>query len=181
MLKNPPTFLFTLQSYQTEDIGIVWNAVYTIWTDGVTQHDLESIAASGFDFVDIEYNGRYRDFLDSLTVEFVNYKVSGAVKAPSFNIFATSPTKDPAAWTKLRKYLASLQYASSLDGIGKARFLPQCQLCYSITHPRGLCPFSNIPNWYGGGHIKKKDDRSKSYRSFSPATTRGRGRYSRFN
>ncbi|KAH7906144.1 hypothetical protein BJ138DRAFT_1223789 [Hygrophoropsis aurantiaca] len=182
--EDNPTFLFTIQGFHTEDLIAVDNAVTAIWTDGVVQHDIEDIVAFAFDFVDIEYQGRFTEFINSLAVEFIDYKTTGAVKIPSFNIYARCPTSDPIAWTKLRKYLASLSYASSFDGIGRTTFLPFCTLCHSLTHPRGLCPFPLIPDWYGGGRIKKtsREDRGRSFsnRPSSQTMTRGRGRINRF-
>ncbi|KAH7914512.1 hypothetical protein BJ138DRAFT_1206517 [Hygrophoropsis aurantiaca] len=184
--EDNPAFLFTIQGFHTEDLIAVDNTVTAVWTDGVVQHEIEDIVAYALDFIDIEYESRFQEFIDSITVEFIDFKAPGAIKVPSFNIYARCPTSDPIAWTKLRKYLASLSYASSFDGIGRVLFLQHCTLCHSITHPRGLCPFPLIPEWYGGGLVKKttKDDRGRSYshRSFSPAgMTRGRGRANRLS
>ncbi|KAH7903974.1 hypothetical protein BJ138DRAFT_1119868 [Hygrophoropsis aurantiaca] len=156
--KDPPTFLFTLFGYHTSNCVTIQEVVSNAWTEPLVQHDVEGIVASGFDFSDSTYETKIIDFVLSLSIEFIDNKERGGISAPAFNVFAQSPTTDPTTWTKLRKYLAAISYASTLDGIGTAGFLPQCGLCHSLTHPRGLCPFPNIPNWYGGGRQKKRED-----------------------
>jgi hypothetical protein len=42
-----------------------------------------------------------------------------------------------------------LHYPSILDGVGVAASLITCQVCLSVAHSKGLCPFLPISGWHG--------------------------------
>ncbi|KAJ8587402.1 hypothetical protein M405DRAFT_821591 [Rhizopogon salebrosus TDB-379] len=90
-----------------------------------------------------------QSLINSIHVELLDFKVSGGLSVPRFNIFALSPTRNAKAWTDLRSFLRILEYPTGLDGCGIAVALSPCPICHSIAHPRGLCPFPGIPLWNG--------------------------------
>ncbi|KAH7911036.1 hypothetical protein BJ138DRAFT_1101353 [Hygrophoropsis aurantiaca] len=172
-----PTYLFTLKGLSARADIDVAHIVRTIWSDAVSQHDIESILSYARD---ISTEGIYEAkvlLLRSVHIERIDYKEKGSVPAPRYNILAISPTSDPEVWTRLRVYLRELPYPSPIDGIGhfEDSFSP-CGLCHSVAHPRGLCPFPNVPNWFGGGHTKELA-RAKD----APAVFRNKGKGKRFN
>jgi hypothetical protein len=150
-VKTPPLLLFCLQGFSTTDTATIRAAVYEVWTEDVTRWDICDILSEG-DIPEDKVHAASWDFIKTLWIERLDFKVSGGILLPRYNVFAVSPTNIPAVWTKLRAYLHSLTYPSELEGTGTAvNFMP-CPLCHSIAHPRGLCPFPNIPLWNGPKH-----------------------------
>ncbi|KAG2738231.1 hypothetical protein P692DRAFT_20842082 [Suillus brevipes Sb2] len=164
-VNTPPLLLFCLHGFSTTDTKTVKDAVYETWSEEVTRWDIGEILAES----DIPYEEKDSatwELIKTLWVERLDYKVSGGIPLPRYNVFAASPTSNPAVWTKLRLYLHSLVYPSELEGTGTAIGFSACSLCHSIAHPRGLCPFPEIPLWNGPKHHNPK----------SIANQRGRGR-----
>lgn len=150
-VNTPPLLLFCLHGFSTTDIATVKTAVYEVWTEDITRWDICDILSEG-DIPEHKVHAATWDLIKSLWIERLDFKVSGGILLPRYNVFAVSPTNSPAIWTKLRAYLHSLTYPSELEGSGTAvNFIP-CPLCHSIAHPRGLCPFPNIPQWNGPKH-----------------------------
>lgn len=54
---------------------------------------------SGFPDDELVYKAT-RDFINSVHVEMLNFKITGGLSVPRFNIFATSPTNDAKTWTE---------------------------------------------------------------------------------
>jgi hypothetical protein len=150
-VKMPPLLLFCLQGFSTTDTTTIRAAVYKVWTEDITRWDICDILLEG-DIPEDKVHAASWDFIKTLWIERLDFKVSGGILLPRYNVFAVSPTNIPAVWMKLRAYLHSLTYPSELEGTGTAvNFMP-CPLCHSIVHPRGLCPFPNILLWNGPKH-----------------------------
>ncbi|KIK33784.1 hypothetical protein CY34DRAFT_18154 [Suillus luteus UH-Slu-Lm8-n1] len=150
-VNSPPLLLFCLHGFSTTDNVTIRSAVYEVWTEDVTRWDICDILSEGDIPEDKVHNATW-DFIKSLWIGRLDFKVSSGILLPHYNMFAISPTNIPAVWTKLRAYIHSLTYLSELKGTGTAvNFMP-CPLCHSIAHPRGLCPFPNIPLWNGPKH-----------------------------
>ncbi|KAG1761436.1 hypothetical protein EDD22DRAFT_847749 [Suillus occidentalis] len=168
-INSPPLLLFCLHGFSTTDNATIRSAVYEVWTEDVTRWDICDILSEG-DIPEDKVHTASWDFIKSLWIERLDFKVSGGILLPRYNVFAVSPTNIPAIWTKLRAYLHSLTYPSELEGTGTAvNFMP-CPLCHSIAHPRGLCPFPNIPLWNGPKHNVVTRPNNSSQRG------RGKGR-----
>ncbi|KAG1719622.1 uncharacterized protein EDB91DRAFT_1089238 [Suillus paluster] len=88
-------------------------------------------------------------FIRSIRIELLDFKVTGGLSVPCFNVLAVSPICDAKAWTDLRSFLHTLDYPTGLDGCGTAIGMTACPICHSIAHPRGLCPFPETPLWNG--------------------------------
>ncbi|KAG1817198.1 uncharacterized protein BJ212DRAFT_1501057 [Suillus subaureus] len=146
-----PLLLFCLYGFSTTDTATIRSAVYKVWTEDITRWDICDILSEG-DIPKDKVHATSWDFIKSLWIEHLDFKVSSSILLPCYNMLAISPTNIPAVWMKLRAYLHSLTYPSKLEGTGTAvNFMP-CPLCHSITHPRGLCPFPNILLWNGPKH-----------------------------
>jgi len=128
---------------------------------------------SGFQDDELVYKAT-RDFIKSIRVELLDFKITGGLSAPRFNIFAMSPTNDAKTRMNLRGYLHLLEYPTGLEGRGIAAALFPCQICHSLAHPCGLCPFPHIPQWNG----LKLGIRNTNSSSHQSGRTRG-GRPSR--
>ncbi|KAG1865425.1 hypothetical protein F4604DRAFT_2026733 [Suillus subluteus] len=166
-INAPPLLLFCLQGFSTTDINTVRAAVHDMWVEDVTMWDITDILFES-EIPNKQIHSAAWDFVNSLWVKHLDFKVSRGILLPRYNIFAVSPTNKPAVWTKLRAYLHSLMYPSELEGSGTSvNFIP-CPLCHSIAHPHGLCSFPNVPLWNGPKHnVNPK---------LSNANQRGRGR-----
>ena len=167
-----PKLLLCLHGFSTQDPSVIRSVVYDTWAEDVARWDISEILTDGGISTENAQMAAW-SFIESVRAERVDFKVSGGLSLPRYNILADSPTSNPEAWTKLRTYLLSLSYQSDLDGCGTiVNFIP-CTLCHSIAHPWGLCPFPNIPLWNGPKHSMKP-----------PATQnrgRGRGRHNNHN
>ncbi|KAG1890336.1 hypothetical protein F4604DRAFT_1673763 [Suillus subluteus] len=171
-VNTPPLLLFCLQGFSTMDTTIVKRAVFETWSNEPTCWDIVEILAESDIPVEESFNAM-REFIKTLWVEHLDFKASGGIPLPRYNIFAASPTSTPAIWTKLRAYLHSLTYPSELEGNGKAANFILCQLCHSIAHPHGLCPFPDVPLWNGPKH---QNSRTPAYNQRG----RGQGRKPQF-
>jgi len=146
---HPPELLFCLSGFTTSDANIVRKAVVDTWSLDENRHHIDDMfSMCGFEDDELVYKAT-RDLINSVRIETLDFKVTGGLSVPRFNVFATSPTNDAKTWTELRGFLHILEYPTNLDGCGIAAALYACQLCHSLAHPRGLCPFPQTPQWNG--------------------------------
>lgn len=146
---HPPELLFGLTGFTTLDVATVLQAVIETWSQEEHRDHIDNLFSNcGIPDEEMIYKATH-DFVSSCRVELLDFKIAGGLSVPRFNILATSPTNDAQTWTDLRLYLSSLTYPTSLDGCGNATALFACQICHSLAHPRGLCPFPLIPHWNG--------------------------------
>ncbi|KAG1822463.1 uncharacterized protein BJ212DRAFT_1476890 [Suillus subaureus] len=150
-VNSPPLLLFCLHGFSTTDTSTVRTTVHNIWIEDVTMWDITDILSKS-EIPEERVHLVAQDFIKSLWVECLDFKVSGGILLPHYNIFTVSPTNNPVVWMKLRAHLLSLKYPLELKGSSSSvNFIP-CPLCHSIAHPCGLCPFPNIPLWNGPKH-----------------------------
>ncbi|KAH7909130.1 hypothetical protein BJ138DRAFT_1102940 [Hygrophoropsis aurantiaca] len=152
------TLLLCLQGFTTQDSNVVARAVYDAWNSTAARREIMHHLEKARDIMPNGVEHAYNSFSATLRVERISYKAAGGYDAPRFNVYATSPTKVASVWTDIRTYMRTLIYISPFGGTGKAISFQMCQLCKCISHPRGLCPFPVIPNWYGGSRDKPKQD-----------------------
>ncbi|KAG1813450.1 hypothetical protein EV424DRAFT_1541757 [Suillus variegatus] len=146
---HPPELLFCLSGFTTLDVETILQAVTDTWSKDENHRRIEGLFSKcSLPDDELVYKAVY-DFIASARVELLDFKITGGLSVPHFNILATSPTNDAKTWTDLRSFLSALQYSTNLDGCGSATALFACQICHSLAHPRGLCPFPLIPNWNG--------------------------------
>ncbi|KAH7915102.1 hypothetical protein BJ138DRAFT_1098109 [Hygrophoropsis aurantiaca] len=160
-----PTIFFALQGFTSDSVEDVQRIIFEAWARDETRAKLVEILAE----TDMTYQQIFpavTAFVESVEAKLIEWKIQGGTPLPRYNVFATSPTTCPSAWTKIRTYLRSLTYSAPLEGTGYATAFVPCQICNSVDHPRGLCPFPLIPNWNGPA----LQARTRAN------TTRGRGR-----
>ncbi|KAH7904522.1 hypothetical protein BJ138DRAFT_1237170 [Hygrophoropsis aurantiaca] len=169
-----PNYLFTLKGLSARSNVDVIQIVRVNWENTSTRREIESILACAYDIDENDFPSAVTAFIHSVSIEYLDWKEKGSIPAARYNILAVSPTTDPETWTNLRIYLRSLHYPSPLDGVGYCdqSFSP-CGLCHSVAHPRGLCPFPYIPNWYGGGHTKES---AKAKEPVATLRNKGKGK-----
>jgi len=169
---HPPTLLFCLTGFTTQDKDTVRKTVADVWAHDENRARINDIMSMS-EITDEEkvYKATH-DLIASIHIEYLDFKVTGGLSVPRFNVFAISPTRDARAWTDLRSFLRILEYPTGLDGCGTAVAVPPCTICHSIAHPRGLCPFPAVPLWNG----------PKAGNKNAPNTMRGnkgKGKYTR--
>ncbi|KAG1829530.1 hypothetical protein DFJ58DRAFT_825559 [Suillus subalutaceus] len=146
---HPPELLFCLSGFTTLDSDTVLQTVIDVWSRDENRQCIDDVLSKGgFPDDELVYKAT-RDLIESARVELLNFKATRGLSVPRFNILATSPTNDAQTWTKLRSFLHALKYPTNLDGCGAAAALFPCQICHSLAHPRGLCPFPLVPLWTG--------------------------------
>ena len=109
--------------------------------------------------------------MDSMWVQKLDIKRAGETLTPRFNVYTdSSGVSIDEVWIRLRNYLATCRYSSPMQGDGIAEASPyHCGVCHGVDHPRGLCPFPDVPGWNGprkrpnveGGN--RRGNRGRSY------------------
>jgi hypothetical protein len=149
-----PKLYFGLKGFTILDPNTVLSTVQTIWDKCAHRNTIIAIIQANDpelhdpDFIP-HIDAEITEIITFTEVEKVNAKGPRGIPSPRFNILASSPTTNPTVWTEIRKYLMELHYPSILDGVGVAASLITCQVCLSVAHPKGLCPFPPIPSWHG--------------------------------
>jgi len=149
-----PNLLFTLRNFAIMKPEPVRQLILETWQSAETQTFLDMIIAAAPPNETNNTKQSLRIFISSLTVTLLEYRDnSGGIK-PHFNIYAdSSQISDFNVWTQLRTFLAERNYATSMLGTGITRAgMFDCGICHSSDHPRGLCPFPDIPGWNGPSH-----------------------------
>lgn len=147
-----PSFLFSLTGLLTPELAHVQNLVANAWKDPVTEAFVKNLVNRALPWQQHQLSIEIDNFLNSLTVTDIRIKSKGGQNDPHYNIYMDSKAiKDDQTWMEIREFLKARAYPSPLYGRGLAKKRPfYCSLCHSCDHPRGLCPFPNIPGWNGG-------------------------------
>lgn len=129
-----------------------------IWEDLVTTTLIRMLANNALTQEEkLEWYSQMIDFLESATVKLLNIRSQGGRENLHYNVYANGDIiDDDITWLQLRKYLWNRSYKTMVIGTGKAlqnNFI--CGLCHGHDHPRGLCPFPQLPGWNDGGLLPK--------------------------
>jgi len=168
---TPPYLLFCLNGFTTHEKDTVVKAVADVWAHDDNRAEIGDFLSIGGEIPEEKIHTATYSLIRSIYVEHLDFRVSGGIAVPRFNIFARSPTQNAEAWTKLRSFLRILTYPTGLDGCGAAVAVSPCPLCHSTAHPRGLCPFPGIPLWNG----PKTGNRSVN----NATKNKGKGKFNR--
>ena len=135
--------------------------VYNIWHDADTLAFTQNLvnAAPEKDRATLFFD--INTFLTSISVTCLNIKERGGALTPRFNIYAKGHVIPlHTTWLELRKYLSERIYFTPLIGRGEVKTNPyNCGICHGVEHPRGLCPFPEIPGWNGPKKDQNADNR----------------------
>ncbi|KAI0040848.1 hypothetical protein FA95DRAFT_1576713 [Auriscalpium vulgare] len=148
-----PSLLFRLAGLTTRDPAVVRRIVRFTWS---TTPVLDFFAA----LVD-STRGNERPLTDahikhliaSMRATRVDFKQPGGIlSTPHYAItIDSSEIPEDVLWYTIASRLKSLRYESPIHGTGVFEPLSLCLLCHGVDHPRGLCPFPDVPGWNGGG------------------------------
>ena len=175
-----PDYLFTIAGISTGVPGIIFDTVKAVWQDDDTRAFANSITEAFPEELQPEIRSSIQAFLNALRVEYLNHKITGNTLNPMYNVFAGgAEIPDDDMWVNLRDYLASRAYITPVQDHGTTSIAPiDCSLCQGVNHPRGLCPFPDVPGWNGPGTnspTSDQRDRGGRPRGFSTRGTRGSG------
>ena len=112
--------------------------IQATWADPEVTHAIHDILTEYDPFFQIEnvldQAGAYIEaFIDSVTVKFLDYKVTGRIETPHLNVLAESPTASAHAWMVLQQFLTSITYPTPLYDTGIAANLFLCTVTVPLT------------------------------------------------
>ncbi|KDQ58371.1 hypothetical protein JAAARDRAFT_192952 [Jaapia argillacea MUCL 33604] len=144
-----PTILITIARLNDASNDEVIGLVKRVWST----EEVQTFVANAAGITDpMAFTEAFDGFIASISVERVDNKHKHGVATPRFNIHGVLPVDDAVAWHTIRDYLFGLSYYHSFHGSGEGVRFMTCTLCHAVSHPRGLCPFPQLPGWTGGGH-----------------------------
>jgi len=164
-----PNFLFAIKGLTTITLRNVYPVVRQSWDNEPTQAFISTLVNA----VPMAQRGNVdkevRHFLDSMHIIRLDTKEAGNHLTPRFNIYADSSKMTfDEVWTRLRTFLANCSYTTTTLGHGTTEQIPfRCTLCHSVDHPRGLCPFPDLPDWNGpkremsGDQARRRNGRAR--------------------
>lgn len=156
-----PDYLFTIRGFSMNIEDHVETLVYNIWHDADSLAFAQNLINAAPEKNRIELSLAISAFLESISVTCLNIKERGGALTPRFNIYAKGRAIPlHTTWLELRKYLSKRIYFTPLIGRGEVKTNPfNCGICHGVEHPRGLCPFPDIPGWNGPRRDQNVDNR----------------------
>jgi len=152
-----PDFLFTIYGFTTDVEAKILTCVRSLWSDKATTAAIEQIVRSSAGKHSQDQTSTLMEkatvFLNSVTIEKLKIKQSGNFDDPHFNVYARGSILkgEDGIWMEIRDHLKSHTYRTDLYGIGRCYTVGyHCGFCHGRDHPRGLCPYPNLPGWNGG-------------------------------
>lgn len=146
-----PDFLFTIKGFNLHDEKTILRMVETVWQSNDTQTIADGIVEAYDEESRTETRSKIQDFLNSVKVKRLDFKIKGEIEAPRFNVYADGQLiDDDDVWLFLRESLASLPYTSPMHGHGNTVISPsKCGICHGVDHPTGMCEFPEKEGWKG--------------------------------
>ncbi|KAI0053709.1 hypothetical protein FA95DRAFT_1600844 [Auriscalpium vulgare] len=148
-----PAYLFPLGGFTTTSVTKVAAIVADKWISQESCDGLGKIIQDNANKPVPLTDEHVRRFIQSLHVKRVDTKGPGGILIPRFIILIDPNTiPDDDFWYILRDHFLSLTYQSPMEGTGTLQQPLYCHICHGCDHPRGLCPFPNVPGWKGPEH-----------------------------
>lgn len=146
-----PDYLFSIKDLTTKSPEEVKTAVQKCWSNSDTTAFLETICQTAPESERLPTTISIKEFINSMWIKKLETKGPGDVDAPTFNVLAKGNyISDDGTWCLLKNFLATQEYALDFQDPGSAGMnFQRCSICYSVDHPRGLCPFPGITGWKG--------------------------------
>ncbi|KZV97013.1 hypothetical protein EXIGLDRAFT_764767 [Exidia glandulosa HHB12029] len=81
----------------------------------------------------------------------------GGLEAPVWNFYCLALEDLPEDEAlELRKALSKVDIYTTWNGLGTRLKAYRCSFCNGRSHPRGLCPFENLPGWSEGNTVDEE-------------------------
>ena len=144
-------FLFSIAGLTTLTTDTVRDMIFKVWQDKETRAMIQETIRATDTEGPITHVHALEDFLNSMEVRRLDVREKKGALSPRFNVYADSKhIRDHNVWGKIRHFLATRQYISTMIGRGTSNMAPfNCGICHSVDHPRGLCPFPDVVGWNG--------------------------------
>ncbi|KAH8977775.1 hypothetical protein EDB86DRAFT_2837340 [Lactarius hatsudake] len=176
-----PTFLFTLRGFITTTPKDVFPIIKGVWKNDKTKDFAMTLANAIPENKKERVASKIDHLLCMMNIARLNIKEAGNTLNPRFNVYAdSSHISHDEIWRRLRAFLITQPYASSMQGQATPQHTPYvCTCCHGNDHPRGLCPFPSVTGWNGptrdiGGDLPMRRNGS----SFTPAQRPQSSRFS---
>jgi hypothetical protein len=147
-----PNFLFSIISgLSTGVCEDVYNMVKAVWQDTQSVAFYQSILGNRSDNKRPSTQLALEKFVSTMCIQCINTKIKGGILSPKFNVYTdTKDIYNHLAWSQIRNYLAKRTYKTTMLGQGSVMIAPhKCAICHGVDHPKGMCPFPDVPNWNG--------------------------------
>ena len=146
-----PNFMFSIGNISTHSKDTVIPIVQRVWDSTEVKNYITTLINAVPEDKRAGIETAICLLMDSMWVQKLDTKRAGETIAPHYNVYTdSSGISIDEVWIRLRNFLASRPYSASYQGTGKIRVPPfHCGVCHSADHPRGLCPFPDIPGWNG--------------------------------
>jgi hypothetical protein len=94
----------------------------------------------------------FDQILDSMYIKPLSIGIpllTGGGSKLTWNLYATPPSQNPTRNNKWRHAISSLTFIMTFKGASSAnKTMGHCSGCRSMDHPRGLCPFPLLDDWF---------------------------------
>lgn len=108
-------------------------ALLPLITQSFTVEHLAQVVSSGYAIeVPMHGDGGHKEYQYTITT--------------NSDLFPTE-----ASFVRFRKIISGFLYTTTMNGNGRAMPQLYCTICHYGNHPTGLCPYTEIPGWFGPG------------------------------
>ncbi|KAH9016245.1 hypothetical protein EDB84DRAFT_1567349 [Lactarius hengduanensis] len=176
-----PNFMFAIRGLGTISVKAVYPIVKQVWKSNKTKVYAQSLADEAPEDEQDSVRAELDHVLNTMNIVRLDIKEAGNVLKPRFNVHADcSNVSYDRLWSRLRAFLRSQKYSTSLEGHGtteKTAYV--CSNCHGVDHPRGLCPFPEVLGWNGPKRESNGD--TPNHRNGGNTSTERRYNSPRFN
>ncbi|ETW78906.1 hypothetical protein HETIRDRAFT_428671 [Heterobasidion irregulare TC 32-1] len=138
--------LFALGGFTTIDTDIVQEVIRDHWIRETMLNQIARVIDAFTETTSPISEEDTSKFIDSLMVKRVDTKASEGVLMIRFTIFTDGTIlREDTYWYKIWEILSKISYTSYINGTGMILEALHCNICHVVDHPRGLCPFPNLP------------------------------------
>ncbi|EIN12321.1 hypothetical protein PUNSTDRAFT_130580 [Punctularia strigosozonata HHB-11173 SS5] len=152
----PPRFVQSISGFMIQGTALAKDAVIV-----TLKRNKAAIADLCGEVHNDDFDWAFEGLLDSVHIDQIDAKDGGGRVAPRYNVFAdiaillpdnmgTEDERDPhTLWFRIRNFMRHLSYTSLMNGSAINKIPFTCGYCHGIGHPKGMCPFPEIPGWNG--------------------------------
>lgn len=174
-----PRYIMSLTGFSTNDADDICEAV----VERLCQNDVyglvEEFCERNPTLKNIGMDAIHDLMIQSMQLIPIVHHGDGGIPYHVWELHLTPPSNDWEEADRFRDSIRRIQFIDTKVGSARHYNISPCTGCHSVNHPRGLCPFTNIPGWYGptaeqmknadhtgrvpGGHRDNRDNRDNQY------------------
>ena len=175
-----PSFLFSIKDLAMLDPKDVHPIVKSAWGSEKAKRFIESLIDETPADERSKAISDIETMFSSLYIERLDIKEIGNNFCPRFNVYANCDDfSNDKLWERLRTFFLDLLYISPMEAVPATteRIPFICTCCHGVDHPRGLCPFPDLPGWNGPPRDLMDQRRRNGRRASGPPSERQRMRF----